>query len=115
MVDSSGDPSAVPFPQRDGGGTLALRPEVLVSNEDILDARVAQQDDGRYVVNLLLTEGAGKRMAKATGANIGRRMAILLDGVVFSAPSIKSEVNREVSITPADKSEAETIAGAILP
>lgn len=64
-----------------------------ISGEDLSDARVQinPQENTPYVSMDFKPQGA-KRFEEATGANIGRRMAVILDGNVYSAPVIQSKI-----------------------
>ncbi len=44
------------------------------------------------MVNLGLSRRGGIKFANVTGANVGRKLAIVLDGVVISAPNIKTRI-----------------------
>ncbi|MFH0919945.1 MAG: protein translocase subunit SecD [Fibrobacterota bacterium] len=44
------------------------------------------------VVNMTLTSEGARRFSKITGANIEKRMAIVLDGQIYSAPVIRSKI-----------------------
>ena len=54
----------------------------------------AKQDyDGSKVeVNMSMNPEGGRRWKALTGANIGRRVAIILDGVSYSAPNVNGEI-----------------------
>jgi len=64
-----------------------------ITGDDLADARVLidQQKNQPYVSMEFKTAGA-KRFEEATGANIGRRMAVVLDGNVYSAPNIQGKI-----------------------
>ena len=47
---------------------------------------------GRAVVGFTTTDDGARTFARVTGSNIGRRMAIILDGHVFSAPTIQGRI-----------------------
>ncbi len=67
-----------------------------ISGEDILDANVTYDSnsmDSRPAVSLKFTGTGGKEFAEVTGANIGNRMAIVLDDVVISDPVINSRIS----------------------
>lgn len=64
-----------------------------VTGQDITDANVAPPDtNGSYSVSLTFTPGGGDRFEEVTGANVGRRFAIVLDDVVQSMPVIRSKI-----------------------
>lgn len=64
-----------------------------ITGEDLADARVQidPQNNQPYVSMEFKSSGA-KRFEDTTGANIGRRMAVVLDGNVYSAPEIKAKI-----------------------
>ncbi len=78
---------------RSSGVYLVARTPV-VRGPDIRDARAQQgQMPGSWETNFVLSQDAAKRFGAYTGANIGNRLAIVLDGKVLEAPSIKSQIN----------------------
>jgi protein-export membrane protein SecD/preprotein translocase SecF subunit len=67
-----------------------------VSGEDVLDAFVTTDTssmDYRPAVSLKFTGVGGKRFADITGTHVGKRMAIVLDDVVVSAPVINTKIS----------------------
>lgn len=64
-----------------------------ITGDDLADARVQidQQKNEPYVSMEFKTQGA-KRFEDTTGANVGRRMAVVLDGNVYSAPMIQGKI-----------------------
>lgn len=45
------------------------------------------------VVNMTLNDDGGKRFSRVTAANVDKRLAIVLDGQIFSAPVIKGKIS----------------------
>lgn len=64
-----------------------------ITGDDLQDARVEidQQQNQPYVSMEFKPQGA-IRFEKITGENIGRRMAVILDGNVYSAPNIQTKI-----------------------
>ncbi|MBC7713970.1 MAG: protein translocase subunit SecD [Rhizobacter sp.] len=64
-----------------------------ITGDDLSDARVQidPQKNQPYVSMDFKTSGS-KRFEETTGANIGRRMAVVLDGNVYSAPMIQAKI-----------------------
>lgn len=88
---------------------LALKknsvPYVEVNGSDLSRAKVAFGKTGSYEVEFTMTTGGAEKMLKLTGANqpdantgFKRRMAILLDNVVLSAPNLNSPIRGEGTI-----------------
>ncbi len=69
-----------------------LDKRVLVGGENLIDAKGSfDQTEGHAVSFRFDTEGAQK-FGKITSNNIGKRLAVLLDGVVITAPRINSAI-----------------------
>ncbi|MBV9765783.1 MAG: protein translocase subunit SecD [Acidobacteriaceae bacterium] len=77
-----------------GGGVYLVARNPVVRGADIRDARPEQsQMTNSWNTGFVLSQDAAKRFAKYTGANVGGRSAIVLDGKVLSAPTIKSQIS----------------------
>jgi protein-export membrane protein SecD len=64
-----------------------------LTGEALQDATVRiDQQDNRPYVSLTFKSAGGKLFEKLTGENVNRRMAIILDGNVYSAPNIISRI-----------------------
>lgn len=59
----------------------------------ITDARDEFNSVGRPTVNMEMNSDGARRWAALTKANVGRAIAIVLDGVVYSAPRVNSEIS----------------------
>ena len=73
------------------GQTLYLAPEIVISNPDIASADPFSYG-GKVSVSLKFREEGAKRLNEATRNNVGKRMAVLLDGEVLMAPVIQSAI-----------------------
>jgi len=73
-----------------------VRREAIITGRDLKNARagVDPQTNSPDVQFTLNPQGADK-FKRATGANIGRRLAIVLDGSVASAPTIQGQISSE--------------------
>jgi len=73
-----------------------LKKDAELTGDAIADARVAVGGDPERpnapYVRLTMTRRASGKFAAITGANIDRRLAIVLDGVVKSAPVIREKI-----------------------
>ena len=103
MVDENADPAQVaqghapigdvvlPYPT--GGGPIALKRSTLISGDMLTDARQEfSQQTGEPIVTMNFDTTGGKRFARATQENVGKRFAIIVDDVVISAPVIRSQI-----------------------
>jgi preprotein translocase subunit SecD len=98
---------------RASGGWYSVTRTPVVRGPDIRDARSSQdaQGTGGWDTNFVLSQDAAKRFERYTGANVGNRLAIVLDGKVLSAPTIQSQISDNGRITGArDQAEASDLA-----
>jgi preprotein translocase subunit SecD len=83
------------------GSTRGGGPEVwwmvkkipVVTGRDLRDAQPSQSDRAGWDTNFVLTQDAARRFSAFTGANIGKRAAIILDDMVISAPEIQGQIS----------------------
>jgi preprotein translocase subunit SecD len=65
----------------------------VIQNRDIRDSRPQQSQDKGWETEFVLAQDAAKRFERFTAANIHNRLAIVLDGVVQSAPVINAKIS----------------------
>lgn len=70
----------------------AVRKSVPVSGRDLKTARVQKGRLGEPVIQFSLTPEGAPKFAELTTANVNRRLGIVLDNRVVSAPNIKSPI-----------------------
>jgi preprotein translocase subunit SecD len=73
----------------------AVNKNVAVSGRDLKSARVQKGRLGSPVIQFTLTPEGAPKFGALTGSNINRRLAIVLDNKVVSAPNINSQINDE--------------------
>jgi preprotein translocase subunit SecD len=95
--------------------TIYLHPETIVGNGDLAKAQVIEGAAGFGVAVTLSDDGAA-RMYRATSSHINRPLAILLDGVVVTAPTVRGPIAAS-AVLDGDytRAEAERIALGIQP
>jgi preprotein translocase subunit SecD len=76
-----------------------LRKEAMITGRDLKNARVGVDENNRPQINFSLNATATDKFARETGRNIGRQLAIVLDGTVYSAPVIQGRLGAENRIT----------------
>jgi preprotein translocase subunit SecD len=75
--------------------TITLHAKVEVTGDQLTDARVQMDSSGgmqKPVVGFTLDKEGAEKFSELTAANIGKRLAIVLDGMVDSAPVIQSRI-----------------------
>lgn len=70
-----------------------------VTGQDLRNARASVDENNRPAVSFTLSNEGGRKFGKVSGENIGRQLAIILDGRVQSAPTLESKINTEGRIT----------------
>ncbi|HKR65307.1 MAG TPA: protein translocase subunit SecD [Thermoanaerobaculia bacterium] len=75
-----------------GSEFYAVGKNVAVSGRDLKNARVEKGRLGSPVIGFSLTPEGAPKFGSLTGANINRRLAIVLDNKVVSAPNINSQI-----------------------
>ncbi len=79
---------------------LVLKEEVLLTGDDIATAYTnLDSQAGHYYVALDFKPHGSAVFSEVTGNNIGKRLAIVLDGRLRSAPTIQSKISGTASIT----------------
>ena len=76
-----------------------VRKESMITGRDLKSARVGVDESNRPQINFALNALATDKFSRETGRNIGRQLAIVLDGTVYSAPVIQSKLGSDNRIT----------------
>ena len=71
--------------------TYVVRRRVEVGGDRLVDSQPTFQN-GQPIVSFRFDTAGGRRFGQVTSANVGQRLAILLDNKVISAPVIKSPI-----------------------
>jgi preprotein translocase subunit SecD len=76
-----------------------LRRVAAVTGRDLRNARPTLDENNRPAVSFTLNNEGAKKFGAFTLANIGRQLAIVLDGRVYSAPRIEGQIHDEGRIS----------------
>ncbi|MDZ7755572.1 protein translocase subunit SecD [Rhodohalobacter sp.] len=96
---------------------IAVRSQIEMTGDVIVEARVAfDPTTNAAEVSMTMDSEGARRWARITGANIGRPVAIALDGYVVSYPTVQNAINNgRSSITGiGDVQEAEDLVNILL-
>ncbi|MBI2884754.1 MAG: protein translocase subunit SecD [Candidatus Omnitrophica bacterium] len=85
--------------EMEDGSPILLEHEGVLTGEILSDAYVEPGEMGLPEVSFQLNKEGAKAFSKLTGDNVGRRLAIVLDGTVQSAPVIQSRISDAGRIT----------------
>ncbi len=87
------------LPSREGGEWFLVDRIPVISGSDLKTAYTSQDEFGRPAVGFELKSEAAGRFGEFTSKNIGRRLAIVLEDRVVSAPVIQSRISDRGQIT----------------
>ena len=73
--------------------SIVVRKEAALSGEYIADAGASYDQFNQAYVRLNFNAAGARKFARLTGENVGKRLAIVLDGEVYSAPVIKDKIS----------------------
>ena len=91
--DTEGSFGAEKLEFEDGTEEAMVSKRIILSGENLLDAQPRMDtENNETVVTFSLDRVGAKRFGKATSTGIGKRLAIVLDGKVISAPVIRDTI-----------------------
>ena len=76
-----------------------VRKVAAVTGRDLRNARSSLDENNQPAVSFTLSNEGGRKFGNVTGDNIGRQLAIILDGRVQSAPRIDGRISTDGRIT----------------
>lgn len=107
-------------PGTSGTGNLSrvyylVQRAAVITSADVVNAKPTVDEYNLSAISFTLSDSAVATFARVTGENVGRQLAIMLDGVVVSAPSILERITTAgVTITGTfTKQEAANLAAML--
>jgi len=96
VVDANPD-GTLPFgtqvlQSEEGPPTVVRRVPVLTGDQLVDASQGYDQQNGRPIVNFGFNSAGGKKFAKLTQENVGKRFAIVVDNKIISAPVINTPI-----------------------
>jgi preprotein translocase subunit SecD len=93
--------------------TILMSQTPLVATGDITSATPSEGED-KWVLNFTVTDGAAKRVHEFSKQNVGRNLALVVDGKVYGTPRIAAAiVGNGYRIDGFNRADAERLATAI--
>lgn len=87
ILEELGKPGSLYFTDEEG--------QVLLTGDQVATAKAGVIDQNgikSYIVSLTFTEDGTKAFADATTANVGKRIAIIYDGMIYSNPTVREAI-----------------------
>lgn len=89
ILEELGKPGSLIFADENG--------QVLLTGDQVASAKAGVIDQGGgakgYIVSLTFTEEGSKAFTDATAANVGKRIAIIYDGQIYSNPVVREAIS----------------------
>lgn len=89
ILEELGKPGSLIFADENG--------QVLLTGDQVASAKAGVIDQGGgakgYIVSLTFTEEGSKAFADATADNVGKRIAIIYDGQIYSNPVVREAIS----------------------
>ena len=95
------DMDVVQGPGREAGQPefYLVHKEPVITGRDLKTARAGVGQNNEPDVQFTLNPAGAEKFKRETGRSVGKRLAIILDGSVASAPNIQSQIGAEGQIT----------------
>jgi SecD-like export protein len=96
--------------------TIYLHPEIVVTNSDIERSSVIAGDaPARFWIDVRLNAAGAAKMREATANHLGKPVAILINGDVVTAPTLKSPIGAAAVISgDYTETDAQRIAAGMI-
>jgi preprotein translocase subunit SecD len=85
-------PGSQVLPMADGTGAMAVKRRVMVSGDQLTDAKQGFDQDGRPDIEITFNTAGARRFGRTTQENVGKPFAIILDDKILSAPNINEPI-----------------------
>jgi preprotein translocase subunit SecD len=85
-------PGSQVLPMADGTGAMAVKRRVMVSGDQLTDAKQSFDQEGRPVVSRTFNSAGARRFGRVTQENVNKPFAIILDDKILSAPNINEPI-----------------------
>jgi len=97
-------------PTYDGKVTMDVEKRVQLTDRDVAEVKRRKLPDGSPAVDLVFDQTASLTLEDITAKNIGRSMAVLVDGKIVIAPKIKERISEgHMTMAGFDAAQADAI------
>ena len=76
----------------EGGGRQAVFRRIIVSGDQLIDARQSFDQNNQAVVSITFNGSGGRAFGRVTQENVNKPFAIILDDLIISAPNINEPI-----------------------
>jgi preprotein translocase subunit SecD len=83
----------LPYDDGTPGSTIMVKRQAILTGDQLVTASQGfKPEDNSPIVNFTFNSEGGKKFARITQTNIGKRFAVIVDDRVITAPSINTEI-----------------------
>lgn len=107
VLDGAPPAGAVPMVLEDTKETIYVSPEAVITANDVKRARVQKGQLGEPTIAVSFKVEGANRLAAFTTANVGKRVALVVDGRVVSAPIIATPITEGMAVINGDFTKEE--------
>lgn len=109
-------PGLIPAHVAGSNQTIYLHQDAVVTNDDVARAQVVPgRTASEFHVAIVFTPEGAQKMQTATGNHLGQPLALLIDGDVVMAPTIRAAVSSEAILSGNyTRAEADRIAAGMM-
>jgi hypothetical protein len=116
LAEVSPAPELEPVTVSQSGLAIYLHPDVIVTNEDIAEAKVVPGNSAStFGVEVIFDAIGTEKMLHATSGHLGNPIAMLINGEVVAAPTLRSRISKSAVMDgELSQSEAARIADGMI-
>ncbi|MFN0129394.1 MAG: SecDF P1 head subdomain-containing protein, partial [Verrucomicrobiales bacterium] len=122
LVSDTAGPNTERLPEKAATGVdatfLNIEKPIVITSADVASAAPEEPEtgDSRWSIRVELKPEAGRRFEAFTAQHVGRRLAIVVDGVVLMAPTVRDRIGRSIAISGNfTEQEARSVVQAVKP
>ena len=116
LAENAFTPGLVEAVQQGTSQRVYLHPAALATTADITSARVIDNGNSLFGIEVTFSRPAAARMASGTSAHLGRPLAIVIDGQVISVATVRAQISDTALLTgPFDAAAAQALARRLAP
>jgi preprotein translocase subunit SecD len=95
------------------GEAMWVAPAASLRSADIARSELQTLPDGRSNVNVVFTADGAKKMQELSRTQMHQRIALMVEGKVIWAPTVRAEIAREAMVSGLSPAEAQQLLSTL--